>query len=213
VTLGKEVYVRLCRVSARRHSAKAPLPSVPDLALGKAYLKIKKNLCRVPDHGHSAKRVYIALVSSSFSLTLSLTHRAAATVNRRRDPAAATPPRPRPPTARPPTPRAHTRPRPRRRAHAHAHAALAALAPPTPSPRGPCRRSRDRAVPSSCPRRVPAVLSLVVPSPCPHCVHAVRALVVPSSCPCRAPAASPRDPPTRPRPVDSSATRRPARWV
>jgi hypothetical protein len=40
-----------------------------------------------------------------------------------------------------------------------------------------------------------------------------RALVVPSPCPCRAPAASPRDPSTRPRPVDSSATRRPARWV
>jgi hypothetical protein len=41
----------------------------------------------------------------------------------------------------------------------------------------------------------------------------VLALVVPSPGPCRALAASPRDPPTRPRPVDSSATHRPARWV
>jgi hypothetical protein len=192
VTLGKEVYVRLCRVSARRHSAKAPLPSVPDLALGKAYFKIKKNLCRVSDHGHSAKRVYIALVSSSFSLTLSLTHRAAAAaVNRRRDPAAAprpchaaaTPPRPTPPTAR----------------------------APTPTPRGPCRRSSDRAVPSSCPHRAPAVSPPCFPSSCPHRAPVASPPCVPSSCPRCALAVPPpprpatrrlvRDPSIRLRPV------------
>jgi hypothetical protein len=173
-------------VSPRRHSAKEPLPSVPDLALGKAYFKNKKNLCRVPDHRHSAKRVHIAQVIPSFSLTLSQPRR------RRRRLTAATPPPHRDPAAPP----RH------RRARAHA-----ALAPPTPSPRG---RSRDRAVrrrlatavPSPCPRRVPTV-----PSPCPRRVPAVCALVVPSLCPCRAPAASPatrrlvRDLSIRPRPV------------
>jgi hypothetical protein len=64
-------------VSPRGHSAKATLPSAPDLALGKEYFKIKKNLCRVPNHGHSAKHSYIALVSSSSSsLSHSLTRRA-----------------------------------------------------------------------------------------------------------------------------------------
>jgi hypothetical protein len=54
VTLGKDVFVEC-----------------PDLALGKAYFKNKKNLCRVPDHGHSAKHAYIPTVSAFF-LTLSL---------------------------------------------------------------------------------------------------------------------------------------------
>jgi hypothetical protein len=94
----------------------------------------------VPDHGHSAKRVYIALVTSSFSLTLSLPH----TPCRRRRTRAATPPRPR-------RARVHAA-----RAHARAHAALArpahALAArPQPRPRRtPCSRFvRDRAVDSS----------------------------------------------------------------
>jgi hypothetical protein len=46
----------ICRVPPRGHSAKSSLPSAPDLALGKAYFKIKKKLCRVLDHGHSAKK-------------------------------------------------------------------------------------------------------------------------------------------------------------
>jgi hypothetical protein len=52
----------LCRVSPIWHSAKR-------------ILKIKKNLCRVPDHEHSAKHAYIAIVSPFF-LTLSLSSHA-----------------------------------------------------------------------------------------------------------------------------------------
>jgi hypothetical protein len=166
-------------VSPRRHSAKEPLPSVPDLALGKAYFKNKKNLCRVPDHGHSAKRVYIALVIPSFSLTLSLSHTSR---RRRRRHAAATPP-PRRDTAAPaPVPAHAARARP-------AHA-LAARPRRTPCPR--C----VLAMPPPHPRRA-----------CPRCAPAASLPCVPSSCPCRAPAASPttcrlvRDPSIRPRPV------------
>jgi hypothetical protein len=71
-------------VSLIWHSAKEPLPSVPDVALGKAYFKNKKILCRVPDHGHSAKHVYITLV---ILLSLSVSHAAASPPPRRRDPA------------------------------------------------------------------------------------------------------------------------------
>jgi hypothetical protein len=132
----------------------------------------------VPDHGHSAKRVYIALVCSSFSLTLSLTHPC-----RRRH---KSPPRPRRARARP------RRARPRPRPEALAAAAATAL----------YAIRRALTVPPPCPPRVPSVLSLAVPSPCPRRVPAVRALVVPSPCPCRAPTASPRrlvrDPSSRP---------------
>jgi hypothetical protein len=103
--------------------------------------------------------------------------------------------------------RRHRRSPPRHR-RARARPRRARSRSPTPSPRGRSRRSRDRAV-----RRAPVVSPSCLPSSCPHRVPAMRALIVPSPCPCRAPAASPRDPPTRPRPVDSSATRRPARWV
>jgi hypothetical protein len=66
----------LCRVSPIWHSAKL-------------ILKIKKNLCRVLDRGHSAKKENILrarLLSSSFSpLTLSVSAQcAAAALNRRR---------------------------------------------------------------------------------------------------------------------------------
>jgi hypothetical protein len=110
--------------------------------------------------------------------------RAAAAVNRRRDPAV-TPPRLCPPTARPPTPSARPRPRPRPRREAVAAAAATA----------PYAVCRALVVPPSC-----------LPSPCP--CRAPATSCVPSPCPCRAPAASPHDPSTRPRPVDSSATRR-----
>jgi hypothetical protein len=43
------------------HSAKkASLPSAADLALGKSFFKNKKNLCRVPHRGHSAKNMNLA---------------------------------------------------------------------------------------------------------------------------------------------------------
>jgi hypothetical protein len=122
-------------VSPRRHLAKESLPSVPDLALGKAYFKNKKNLCRVPDHGHSAKRVYIALVFPSFSLTLSQS-----CCRRRRSP-----PRPRPlaHAARAPTPSPRGRSR-----RSRDRAVRRALAVPPPC------------LPSLCPRR-----ALTVPPP------------------------------------------------
>jgi hypothetical protein len=161
-------------VSPRRHSAKEPLPSVPDLALDKAYFKNKKNLCRVPDHGHSAKRVYIALVFPSFSLTLSLSHsRAAATVDRRRDTAARAPAH---------AARAHARPRPRR----EAVAAAAATAPYVVHPSCPRR---------ACPRRAPTASPPCVPSSFPR-----RALVVPPP-PRPATRRLVRDPSIRLRPV------------
>jgi hypothetical protein len=79
-------------VSPGRHSAKEPLSSVADLALDKAYFKNKKNLCRVPDRGHSAKKENILrtwLLSSSFSpLTLSVSAQCAAAALNRRRPAA-----------------------------------------------------------------------------------------------------------------------------
>jgi hypothetical protein len=109
----------LCRVPPGWHSAKKcklifvechlvntrkkPLPSVTDLALGKAYFKNKKNLCRVPDRGHSAKKenkLRVWLLSSSFSpLTLSVSARLC-----RHRPALSPPCRTRPRPSRPPAP-------------------------------------------------------------------------------------------------------------
>jgi hypothetical protein len=107
----------------------------------------------VPDHGHSAKRVYIALVCSSFSLILSLTHPR----RRRRK----SPPRPTAP------------PCPRREAIAAAAAtasytvrrALAVPPPCLPSP-CPCRAPAASCVPSSCFRRALAVPSPPRPATC-----------------------------------------------
>jgi hypothetical protein len=56
LVLGKEPRTDLCRVPVSWHSAKPSLPSARDLTLGKTYFKIKKNLCQVPDRGHSTKR-------------------------------------------------------------------------------------------------------------------------------------------------------------
>jgi hypothetical protein len=98
------------------------LPSVPDLALDQAYFKNKKNLCRVLDHGHSAKRMYIALV---ILLSLSLSHSHSLTLTRCR--------RARPCSARAHAYAARARPRPRRACAL----AAAARAPPAPLPH-PC---------------------------------------------------------------------------
>jgi hypothetical protein len=59
-----------------------PLQSACQMALDKEYFKFfKKNLCRVPDRGHSAKRVKLtgrgACSSSLLSLSLYLTLAAA----------------------------------------------------------------------------------------------------------------------------------------
>jgi hypothetical protein len=101
----------LCRVSLIWHSAKL-------------ILKIKKNLCRLPDHGHSAKRVYIALVTFFLSHSLTLTLRAAATVY-------TSPPRRRTPAA--PAP----------------YAVRRALAMPPPRPRRACPRRAPAASPAT----------------------------------------------------------------
>jgi hypothetical protein len=133
----------------------------------------------VPDHGHSAKRVYIALVIPSFFLTLSLSHTPRR--RRRRRHAAATPPCPRPRRARSPRP------------HPHRAAAAAAAA------------TAPYVVPPSCPRRAPAASPPCLPSPCPRRAPAASSPCVPSSCPRRALAVPS---PPRPRPAVSSATRR-----
>ena len=109
------------------HSAKkAPLPSAADLALGKPYFKNKKNLCRVPHRGHSAKNTNLAKPTASPS---SLSHSRSLSRSRRR-PRSPPTPRPRPPSPpatrapRPSTPSTPSRPpRPRK----------PAVAPSTPS--------------------------------------------------------------------------------
>ena len=153
------------------------MPSARSRALGKARL-------------HSAG-------FSSFSLTLSLTHRAAAAVNRRRDPALARPRRARPRRARP----HRAAPPPLRAAAARSHSP--ASTPPRPRPRREALAAAAATAP--CPRRAP---------PCPRRAFPRRALTVPPSrprraCPRRA-LAVPLPCPRRlaPRPADSSATRR-----
>jgi hypothetical protein len=72
-------------VSPGGHSAKRTLPSAGSGALDKVYFQIKKNLCRVPDHGHSAKNAYLPTVNPFFlTLSLSLSRAAAAALTRRR---------------------------------------------------------------------------------------------------------------------------------
>jgi hypothetical protein len=71
-------------VSPRGHSAKTTLPSAPDLALGKAYFKIKKIFVECQITGHSAKHSYIAPGHFFFFLTLSLSHSVVPSASRRR---------------------------------------------------------------------------------------------------------------------------------
>ena len=76
------------------HSAKkAPLPSAADLALGKPYFKNKKNLCRVPHRGHSAKNINLANPTASPS---SLSHSRSLAARRRRPRSLAADPAPAP---------------------------------------------------------------------------------------------------------------------
>jgi hypothetical protein len=59
LTLGKVGFAECQLGDTRQRIVNESLPSASDLTLGKAYFKIKKRLCRVPDHGHSAKHAYI----------------------------------------------------------------------------------------------------------------------------------------------------------
>jgi hypothetical protein len=144
MTLGKVVF------------AECPLGVPPIWHSAKHILKLKKNLCRVPDHEHSAKHSYIALVSSSSS---SLSHSSCQRPHR----AAAAPPCPRPPP-RPPTCPSSPRPRPQPAAPS-LPATSPVVVPSLPSPArcaavpSPARRlARD---PSSLPR--PTVSSATKP--------------------------------------------------
>jgi hypothetical protein len=169
--------------------AKKTLPSAGSRTLGKVYFKIKKNLCRVPDHGHSAKRVYLPIVSPFF-LTLSLTHshRAAApspsaplAVQSRRCRA---PPSMRPAAARAPrraraprlahAPRPSTRPSPRPCPPPHLPARRLPHSSPPPRPRplavAPSTPTVPRVAPpchSSCPSPAPAGPHAPAPRPAP----------------------------------------------
>jgi hypothetical protein len=168
--------------------AKKTLPSAGSRTLGKVYFKIKKNLCRVPDHEHSAKRVYLPTVSPFF-LTLSLTHshRAAApspsapfAVRSRRccatAPHRARAPRPSPLAAHAPLAPRHAPRRARAPRHTcppavcRTHTPRRALArSPLHPPRPLCPVSRRRAThraprpPPPCPRR----RAPRPPPPCP----------------------------------------------
>jgi hypothetical protein len=99
------------------HSAKkAPLPSAADLALGKPYFKNKKNLCRVPHRGHSAKNINLVNLTaspSSLSHSRSLAACAHARAHPRRRPRARAHPRRRPRAAPGPAPARLRRPRAR----------------------------------------------------------------------------------------------------
>jgi hypothetical protein len=169
-------------VSPRGHSAKTILPSALDLALGKAYFKIKKNLCQVPDHGHSAKHSYIAPGQFFFFHTLSLSHSAVPFAPRRRRALAAS----------------------RRRALALAAplpCPLPPLCPPCPQPR-PAAPS----LPATSPAVVPSLPSparcAAMPSPARHAAHRALARPPPKCTPgkCTRPTSNPRAPSSRPRP-------------
>jgi hypothetical protein len=154
----------------------------------KLILKIKKNsLPSARSRALGKARVH----SAGNLLSLALSH--SLTITRRRR-AAATPPHARS-RLRPrrPCPRCRS-PRP----------TLALALVPAHALAAPYAVRRAPAMPSSCPRRVPAVRALTVSPPCPRRVCPRRALAVPSSCPRRLA----RNPPSRPRPVGSSATRR-----
>jgi hypothetical protein len=203
-------------VSLGGHSAKRTLPSVGSGALGKDYFKIKKNLCRVPDRGHSAKSAYIALSNSFLLLSLSYRATAASTssCHRRR---ALAPPRPCPLGRRRALALARAS-RPRRPTTAAPSRRRRPLASPcaTPAP-SPARRhalpahdlGRRRALPALArpPRCRALARSAVVPSP------AGRALAHPSpKCTpgkCTWPTSNPHAPSSSPRPAVSPATKPP----
>jgi periplasmic protein TonB len=195
----------LCRVSAGWHSAKNSERVFAECrpgALGKAYFKIKKKLCRVPDHGHSAQHAYIPTVSAFFlTLSLSISCVVAAPL----------------PTAAATSPTAVVPSRPHRRAPRPLCPPCPSPAPAVPAPTLPCPQPRP-----PCPSPAPAAAPVV---PLTRASHARRAharaavpLVVPlARAPRHAPAAPlvvpPPGPPPRPRrsPAVPSPARRLAR--
>jgi hypothetical protein len=210
LTLGKVGFAECQLGDTRQRIVNESLPSASDLTLGKAYFKIKKRLCRVPDHGHSAKHAYIPNGQRFLphSLTLlthtrrrrALAHRAPAHCRRaraREDIAHTRAAPPRPPYPRPPCP-SPTAPVPSPPCPSPAPAALAVpLNLARRARRAPCRAPRP---PPPCPRRrAPRPRLRPRPSPCPR--------PPPPPVPCRALAR----PAPRPRPVISPATRRLAR--
>jgi hypothetical protein len=160
-------------VSTGGHSTKRTLPSTGLGALGKVYFKIKKNICRVPDHGHSAKTVYLPTVSPFF-LTLSL-------------PLSLLPPR-RPVAVRAPRrPAALLAVRSRRRRPRRAPRP-AALDAPHPA-----------ALTAPPPLAVPLPLAAPLAAPAPPAAPRPSRLVFSSATP--APRRLALDPPSRPRPI------------
>jgi hypothetical protein len=188
-------------VSPRGHSAKSSLPSAPDLALGKAYFKIKKkSLPSARSRALDKEVKYPDRLSSSPSL-LSLTPPLTLSHSRRRPH-----PHPRPP----PPSRPHPRPAPVPCARA--------AAPPCPTPvpcivPASCPR-RARVVPPSCSRRAPA-RPVAVPSPARHvscrAISRRRALCraprPPTSCPSPSPAPLAMPPPPTSRAANAAGGR------
>jgi hypothetical protein len=159
---------RLCRVLVSWHSAKTFLPSAGSRAFGKVYFLIKKNLCRVPDRGHSTKTLNLtdrAALSFSFSFH-SHSHSPAAAVsaslaNRHRLPVpsplpAATPASPAisPATSTVAPTTAAASPRPRPRPPPSRPPPRPSLPPPAHQPRR--LGNRYRAIPTSSRPRNPS---------------------------------------------------------
>jgi hypothetical protein len=163
-------------VSPRGHSAKRTLSSAGSGALDKVYFKIKKNLCRVLDHGHSAKTVYLPTVSPFF-LTLSLS------LSSRRRPSS---------SARAPLDRTHPSP--------SARAAAALDAPPARAPRPAALDApHPAALTAPPPLAVPLPLAAPLAAPAPPAAPRPSRLVFSSATP--APRRLALDPPSRPRPI------------
>jgi hypothetical protein len=104
LALGKGVFAECLSAGARQSIKNTSLSSALQLALVKGvfaecprsgtrqslFFYFKKNLCRVPDRGHSAKNVLIAVTvpSLTISLSLTLTHSPARSPPSRRHPLA-----------------------------------------------------------------------------------------------------------------------------
>jgi hypothetical protein len=120
--------------------------------IGKEYFKIKKKLCRVPDHGHSAKHAYIPTTALSSSLSLSHSLSTAAV---------APSPSPRPRRRRRALPRARAAVPSRSRCAASAAPAVATVPAAAPAPAVP--RARRASRPPLCP--CPPCPSPTAPAP------------------------------------------------
>jgi hypothetical protein len=135
----------LCRVLVSRHLTKKSLPSVRSRILDKVYFLIKKYLCRLPDRGHSPKKMNLTY-SRGRDPFISFT----AATHRRRSPRV---PPLLPPSLPRPTPPPPARPnlRPHHRPHATRTRRTTAGAHARPQPRPPPRCL----VSSPTPRRSP----------------------------------------------------------